>query len=258
MANEAPTTVDRYHNNNAPITRARRKSANDGVVNHRPKSIVPIPKSARKAERPRRNMLLPQPERTDHSITTLSSKDTDVDMVENYSVLPLVVSRDDDEYHGVIASNMSSRNDDSTSTPTAIKGGATTTSVVTTTTTTNVLPNPTLTSIAEKNDDNEPPVPVFTVLPTLDDLHTKMQQLFFLTTPGPIQYDNKIDWKELIFHRVCVMTFFCLSVVAVYNLFRLTHIHIISSCVLFLRDQQIALCSGTHILMFCFVVRTET
>jgi hypothetical protein len=217
MAHDEPAVADNspgeFDQHNAPKTRARRKSANDSVLNHGPKIMVPAPQSARKPERP---VQVPLQEcqtiqgtaLSNTNTESLSKNDTSVNEDEEimYDVVPLVVSQDDDYDNTAIGSNNNNhghRNSSNHSTLSANDGAPTTSFVTTTSTTltTKFQPHPTMTRIDENGNDTElqSPTPIFTVLPSMDDLHTKMHQLYVATTPNPI-----MDWNDLIFHRVRV------------------------------------------------------
>lgn len=219
MTNDAPSSAVIVVDSNARTTRARRKSANDSVRNIGPKIIVPTPQSARKAERPS-NTLLQQPqrqrsERNLRSGTTVSTKDSvNAEEEEVSDIILLVVSRDDDDdinntnspnssnlYTGsndVMTTNSDDRCND-------VESTSTTFSLTTTAATpTKKFPStPTMTSIDENGGDSEETVPLFTNLPTIEELHSKMHQLFVATSTSSHNPGTEmIDWNDLIFHRV--------------------------------------------------------
>jgi hypothetical protein len=208
--------------NNAPTTRARRKSANDSVLTLGPNVVVPTPNSARKPKDPS-SIPLQQRQRIQRNIrpnATLPSKKTDHTMEELNDVVPPVVSRDDNDDDGnnnninnteivLKESNLNGGNNsmvthvDSGSIDTMKVSTASVTATTTTTTPTKCQPkNHAMPCIAENVGEIDLSVPVFAILPTMEDLHSKMHHLFLAATPSHNPYDDTIDWNELIFHRV--------------------------------------------------------
>ena len=183
-----------------PTSRARRKSASDSVQSNEPKIVVPSPQSARKPERLSKSPLQQRQgikRSVQYNATTFTSNDTikeEEEEEEEYSIVPLVVSRDDDD---------DNNNDNEPKYPQQqcdpnIKRIDDNDSSMTTPLDDSMTPD-------DPKNNIESELLRTVNVPTMEEMHSKMHQLFVLPSPNQSHNVDNIDWNDLIFHRVRII-----------------------------------------------------